>query len=385
VRASKVASLCLSLLVATGAAAEAPVRNGFVLDPQGIDVAEILPGGPPRDGIPALDHPPHVPASESPWPDAADVVGVAWNGEARAYPLAILVWHELVNDTVGGRAILVSCGTGIVFDRRVDGTDGPNGTEGAARSFGVSGLLYRSDLLLYDRETESLWSQISSEAVTGPSQGRRLSQLRARIMPLGHWRKAHPHTRVLSRATGHQRDYDRTPYGDYAVSEQLMFPVPSDRRYHPKTPTLGLRLPGVAARAYPAVEIARAGGVVEERFGGHSVRVVYEPEAQIFEVQAPSEIEVVEGFWFAWAAFHPETSVGKPHTTRWTGGGTMKSQTPATPARQGATPPPPSGGYGGPFARRLTSGPPAVRSSRRGAPRGKIGSIAPRGPILRID
>ncbi len=280
--------------------------NGFALDPQKIAVEEILAGGPPRDGIPALDRPPHVSVDRSPWPDDADVIGVVWNGEARAYPLAILVWHELVNDVVGGQPILVSycplCGTGMVFDRRVGG---------AARTFGVSGLLYRSDLLLYDHETQSLWSQISSEAVTGTAQGTRLSQVRSRMLPLARWRLEHPETTVLSRETGYDRDYDRTPYGDYAVSERLHFPVPLDRRYHPKTPTLGLRVRGGAARAYPAVELARAGGSVEEHFAGRTVRVAYDAEAQVFDVEVPAEIEVVEGFWFAWCAFHPETSVFK--------------------------------------------------------------------------
>jgi hypothetical protein len=232
------------------------------------------------------------------------VIGVARNGEARAYPLDLLNWHELVNDTLGGLPILVSfcplCGTGIAFDRRIDGSD---------RTFGVSGLLYRSDLLLYDRETESLWSQISSTAVTGPSRGQRLSQVRTRIMPWGRWRKQHPDTTVLTRDTGHRRDYERSPYGDYPESERVLFPVSLDRRYHPKTPTLGLRIPDGAARAFPAVELLRAGGSTEERFAGHRVRVAYDPEDQVFEVEAPPEVEIVEGFWFAWMAFHPEASV----------------------------------------------------------------------------
>ncbi|MEE9607915.1 MAG: DUF3179 domain-containing protein [Myxococcota bacterium] len=299
------ALLVAALLASAGAAAaETPTLNGFRLDPRGIDVREILPGGPGRDGIPALDHPPAVAAGDSPWPADAAVLGVVRNGEARAYPIAILVWHELVNDTLGGSPILVSycplCGTGIVFDRRRGGSD---------RSFGVSGLLYRSDLLLYDRESESLWSQILGEAVTGPSQGQRLAQVRSRMTTWGRWREAHPASSVLSRDTGHSRSYGATPYGDYETSERILFPVPRDRRYHPKTPTVGLRVPGGAARAYPAPELERAGGVVQESFAGQPVRVAYDPELRRFEVEAPASVEVVEGFWFAWASFHPDTSV----------------------------------------------------------------------------
>jgi len=306
IRAVAAGPVAALLLLAAVAVAHASPRtaNGFVLEPGAIPAQEILAGGPPRDGIPALSHPPHASAESAPWSDDTMVIGVAWNGEARAYPLDILIWHELVNDTLGGLPVLVSfcplCGTGIVFDRRIDGSD---------RTFGVSGLLYRSDLLLYDRETESLWSQISSTAVTGPSRGRRLSQVRTRIMPWGRWRKQHPDTTVLTRDTGHRRDYERSPYGDYAESERVLFPTSLDRRYHPKTPTLGLRIPGGAARAFPAVELLRAGGSTEERFAGHRVRVAYDPEDQVFEVEAPPEIEIVEGFWFAWMAFHPEASV----------------------------------------------------------------------------
>ena len=294
----------LVLLLQEGALAAGPVRNGFVLEPASIPASEVLAGGPARDGIPALELPSTVPAAQADWSDDELVLGVIVEGEARAYPVAILDWHELVNDTLGGEPILVSfcplCGTGLVFDRRV---------AGEIRTFGVSGLLYRSDLLMYDRDTESLWSQISAEAVTGPLLGKRLRVLRARMDRWGQWRRDYPETTVLSRETGHRRDYDRSPYAGYAQSASLRFPAPIDRRYHPKMPTLGLRVPGEGSRAYPASELARAGGSVEDRFLEHRVRVAYDADWQVFEVEAPPEVEVVEGFWFAWAAFHPETSV----------------------------------------------------------------------------
>jgi hypothetical protein len=303
VRGGRLAIL-FGLLTQTTAWAAEPVRNGFVLDPASIPTSEILAGGPARDGIPALDHPVALAAARADWSDDELILGVVIAGQARAYPVAILNWHELVNDTLAGEPILVSfcplCGTGMVFDRRVDG---------AVRSFGVSGLLYRSDLLMYDRGSASLWSQISAEAVVGPLLGRRLRMLRARIDKWGNWRRDHPDTTILSRETGHRRDYDRSPYAGYSSSRKLHFPVPVDSRYHPKMPTLGLRIPGEGARAYPARELAASGGSVKERFLGRSVRVSYDSDQQLFSVEVPSEVEVVEGFWFAWAAFHPETSV----------------------------------------------------------------------------
>ena len=270
---------------------------------------QILSGGPARDGIPALDHPERVPRADAPWDDGEPVVGVSVGGEAAAYPVAVLVWHELVNDTIAGRPILVSycplCGTAMVFDRRAGGSE---------RRFGVSGLLFQSDLLLYDRETESLWSQIRSEAVTGEALGTRLELLRSKLVPWGEWKAAHPETTVLSRRTGHERPYGRSPYGDYATSSQLYFPVDLDRRFHPKTPTLGLRLRGGEARAYPAVELMRVGGRVREQFAGRTVEVAYDEIRRVFEVEASDDVEVVEGFWFAWMAFHPESSVFRAPT-----------------------------------------------------------------------
>jgi hypothetical protein len=297
-------AVALALLLSYAALAGESTRNGFALEPASIPAAEILAGGPPRDGIPALDRPAILPAAQADWSDDERILGVVVAGQPRAYPVAILNWHELVNDTLGGEPILVSfcplCGTGMVFDRRIDGE---------ARSFGVSGLLYRSDLLMYDRSTQSLWSQITAKAVTGALLGQRLRMLRAQMDLWGRWRRDHPETTVLSRETGHQRDYARSPYPGYADSRELIFPAPLDRRYHPKMPTLGLRLPGGGARGYPASELARAGGSLEERFLGHPVRITYDADRQLFDVDAPREVEVVEGFWFAWAAFHPDTSV----------------------------------------------------------------------------
>ena len=296
-----------ALLLAGGGAApaaEPPVKNGFVLEPSAIPAAEILRGGPPRDGIPALDAPTVVAAADAPWPDDARVIGVALGGEARAYPLRVLVWHELVNDTVGGQPVLVSycplCGTGIVFDRRIGGD---------VRRFGVSGLLYQSDLLMFDRGSDSLWSQIRAKAVTGPLLGEKLALVRSRIERWDRWRARHPETTVLSAETGHVRDYANPPYGDYAQSERLVFPAPRDPRYHPKLPVVGLRSADGTSRVYPSSELLRAGGSAEETFAGVPVRIRWNAAEDTFDVEAPTEIEVIEGFWFAWAAFHPETEV----------------------------------------------------------------------------
>jgi hypothetical protein len=298
------ALVALALATAAGAQSKAPTMNGFTLEPSSVPLEEILRGGPGRDGIPALDSPAALPAAAAQWHDDEIVMGVEVGSEARAYPVAILNWHELVNDALGGQPILVTycplCGTGLVFDRRF-------GEE--TRRFGVSGLLYKSDVLFFDRESESLWSQIEATAITGPAIGTRLRMVRSRMMRWGDWRKLHPQSSVLSLETGHQRDYARDPYGDYATSERVLLPAPVDPRYHPKMPTLGVRTREGAARAYTGAELGNAGGSIEETFEGHPLKVSYDPEKQVFDAQVPDELEVIEGYWFAWAAFHPDTTV----------------------------------------------------------------------------
>ena len=294
------------MLAAAAFAPQAVARelNGFAIDDASIPLREIRKGGPPRDGIPALFSPSTEAPELSPLADDDMVIGVELGNETRAYPVPILMWHELVNDVLGGTPILVSfcplCGTGIVFDRRIAGT---------THRFGVSGLLYQSDMLMYDVESESLWSQIAARAVTGDARDRRLRLVRSKMATWGEWKRAHPETSVLSTQTGYARDYRRSPYASYDRSRKLFFPAPRDPPYHPKMRTLGLRVPGGPERAYPLKEVLRAGGEVEESFASHRVRVRADPESGVFDVDAPPPIEVIEGFWFAWSAFHPGGSV----------------------------------------------------------------------------
>lgn len=312
------ALLVLALLPgnAPRALADAPASvaaskpNGFDLGGASVPRSEILQGGPRRDGIATLDHPPVLAADEAPWRGRTRVIGVVRGGEARAYPIAVLEWHEIANDTLGGEPILVTycplCGTGMVFDRRVDGV---------ARSFGVSGLLYQSDLLMFDREGDSLWSQIGARAITGPANGSRLRLLRSEVQRWDVWRADHPDTTVLSPETGHERPYGRSLYKGYRRSKKLRFPAPLDARYHPKLPTIGLRVADGRARAYPLVEVQAAGGRVREPFAGVEVEVLYDAARAEFTARAPEPVEIIEGFWFAWMAFHPESTIFEAPST----------------------------------------------------------------------
>ena len=274
-----------------------------------IPLNDILSGGPAKDGIPAIDRPRFVPASKASRTflnDGDRIIALVVNGKKKAYPLKILNWHEIVNDSIGGRRVVVTfcplCGTGMVFDAHA---------AGRSLNFGVSGLLYRSDVLLYDRQTESLWSQIKQEAVTGKLMGTRLQLVPSTQTTWGAWKKQHPDTLVLSTQTGYHRDYERDPYAGYLTSREIIFPVgPLNHRYHPKEQVIGIELEGLA-KAYPFSELARVKSPFKDKVGKKTVYVLYDSKSRTATIKDASgkELPSVVGFWFAWHAFHQDTQV----------------------------------------------------------------------------
>jgi hypothetical protein len=298
------------LLLATFPAAQAMQKNGFDLAGALIPSDEILQGGPPRDGIPAIDKPQFVKAGDVRFLKNSDrVLGVVRGSIAKAYPVRILNWHEIVNDTFGTERIAVTfcplCGTGMAYLSEANGKP---------LSFGVSGLLYNSDVLLYDRQTDSLWSQILSQAVSGPLKGARLTSV-----PLSHttwadWKKRHPGTLVLSTDTGFARDYARDPYESYVQNPALLFPVKGQSaRYHPKEQVIGVEVNG-KFKAYPFVELSKGPGEVVDAVGGKKIIVRFDGEHRTGTVYDASgkEIPSVIAFWFAWYAFHGDTDIYHP-------------------------------------------------------------------------
>ncbi|MGH9249028.1 MAG: DUF3179 domain-containing protein [Acidimicrobiales bacterium] len=176
-----------------------------------IDPDQILSGGPPPDGIPAIDEPKFQHVDDVDWlAETAALLAITIDGDTRGYPFQILTWHEIVNDTVGGVPVAVTycplCNSGVGFDRRVDGK---------VLDFGTSGRLYASNLVMYDRQTESLWPQLTGQASVGVMTGAKLEFVP--VFPVGwsDFREAHPDAWVLSRDTGHSRDYGRNPYVGY--------------------------------------------------------------------------------------------------------------------------------------------------------------------------
>ena len=239
-----------------------------------IRLEEIAWGGVRVDGIPSLDNPELVGAAEATYLVDDDLVfGVEINGDARAYPLRIMGWHEMFNDVIGGRPVALAyctlCGAGVLYDTAVPGFDAP-------LVFGSSGFLYRSNKLMFDRATDSLWNQFTGRPVAGPlvDSGIELKTLPVAITSWADWRADHPDTKVLSLATGHRRDYGSgVVYREYFGSPELMFPsLGGGRDLAQKDYVFGLRLPG-GAKAYP-LRAFEGGGVVNDRVGLRDVVLV---------------------------------------------------------------------------------------------------------------
>ncbi len=175
-----------------------------------VDLDEIFSGGPPKDGIPSIDEPIFVPVAEAELPANEPVIGLVIEGDARAYPLRILIWHEIVNDVVGGVPVAVTfcplCNTGIVFDRRLDGR---------VLEFGTTGKLRNSDLVMYDRTTESWWQQFLGEAIVGELTGKQLVMLPSRLESFASFKARAPDGEVQVPGGGFTRAYGRNPYAGY--------------------------------------------------------------------------------------------------------------------------------------------------------------------------
>jgi hypothetical protein len=261
---------CLAVVAALiPVPAAAQEMNGFDLKDSLIPWLQINFGGPDKDGIPSIDKPDFVMAGFAAFLRNDDqVLGLVRGATARAYPVPILNWHEVVNDRIGMDAVAITfcplCGTGVAFDARVDGRE---------LTFGVSGLLY-------DRQTHSLWSQLLGQAISGPLKGKRLTMLPLTHTSWANWRKAQPATQVLSTNTGNVRPYRRDPYDGYERTEELLFPVQFRAAgFHPKERVLGIKLDG-RSKAYPFLELDKTSGEFVDRIGDQALTIRYERNAK---------------------------------------------------------------------------------------------------------
>ena len=204
---------CVLLALPARAKPEHWRQAGFTTDfsKSTIDLDTIFSGGPPKDGIPSIDSPQFEKAAAIDWLDENEpVIRLDVNGTVRAYPLQILIWHEIVNDEIGSVPVAVTycplCNSSIAFDRRLDGL---------VLDFGTTGLLRNSDLVMYDRQSETWWQQFTGEGIVGTHAGRELQMLPSRVVAFGDFRQEHPSADVLARPVPARRDYGRNPYVGY--------------------------------------------------------------------------------------------------------------------------------------------------------------------------
>jgi hypothetical protein len=238
-----------------------------------VDLADFIGGGPGKDGIPAIDEPKFETLADArTWQSArAPVIALEVNGEARGYPLSILIWHEIVNDTIGGVPVVVTfcplCNTALVFDRRVGGS---------ALDFGTTGNLRFSDLVMYDRQSESWWQQATGEAIVGSMTGARLTFVPAQIVSLADFGATYPDAPLLSRDTGYGRSYGHNPYGGYDMVDQqpFLFRGELDGRLAPmeRVVTIG---EGDQATAFPYSELGKV-GVAQATVDGRPLVVLWQ-------------------------------------------------------------------------------------------------------------
>ncbi|MFY9965399.1 MAG: DUF3179 domain-containing protein [Nitrososphaeraceae archaeon] len=313
-----------------------------------VPLDQIVSGGPPPDGIPSIDNPKSTSVKEADkiLEDSELVVGLNVNGDIRAYPLQILVWHEIVNDNVGGVPVAITycplCFTNQIFNRTLQ--------DGNVVEFGTSGKLYNSNLVMYDRKSDSLWSQGLAQGIVGKYAGVNLQRIPFDVANWKEWKELYPESKVLSRDTGSNRPYGADPYADYYTNSEVLFPISNqDDRLGLKEIVIGLENNG-QYKAYKLQDVEDKKIINDEInnkpialfssfpfmvrafdpvVDGQALQYKYNPQNSTFvDLQTGSEwnfegiaingklkgIELIrlpydEGFWFEWVAFHPETDL----------------------------------------------------------------------------
>ena len=352
IRFAYYSSVCLLSLASCREDTSPPGGTGGTIgsgSPSGWNIPQnqVFDGGPGKDGIPALENPEMIDPSQADYLSPDDlVIGYRSGPEVRAYSHKVLDWHEIINDQVSSDALAVTycplTGTAIGWDRVIENTP---------TTFGVSGLLYNSNLIPYDRATDSNWSQMRLDCVNGTLIGKRITTFPLVETTWQTWQAMYPNTKVVSTNTGHSRNYDRYPYGDYRTNHSnLIFPIGNaDDRLPNKERVLGVLVNG-KARVYPVKDFGENIHVVQEAFEGRSLVVVgsaatnfavafndrqsrvFSPIQDAFPAVMEDERnnrydvfgEVIDGpdlgerllpttsyigYWFAWAGFYPDLSL----------------------------------------------------------------------------
>jgi len=293
------------LLALAGASGAEDSLEGFAIGNLSVDRSLLVSGGPGRDGIKVVDAPEFSHIGEATWVGRdTEVIGVELDGQARAYPVRMLEYHQIVNDELAGVPIAVTydplSGTPATFRRKLGDR---------TLHFAVSGLLYNHNFVLFDRETESLWSQFLGRAIAGPLVGTKLERLVTRQETTGVWIARHVDSLFMRPPFPEKVFYQLSPYASYWVEDATLYPVAAkDETYHAKELVLGVEV-GDVTRAYLGSILTREGGRVDEKIDGKRVRVAYDTETGTFQYDVDEGVRVTEAYWLAWKAFHPKTEI----------------------------------------------------------------------------
>jgi hypothetical protein len=269
-----------------------------------VALSDLRQGCPARDCIPSIDDPNYLSADAA--THVADdelVITLSYNGEYRAYPTKILDHHEIVNDTIGGEALAITwcplCGSAVGIRRTV---------AGEVTEFGVSGVLYNSDLVLYDRATETLWDQIEAKGIVGTMTDEHLELVPVSMSRWAKWRNRHPDTLVLSTDTGFDYDYTVDRYAEYRDSTRLFMPVSAtDERVHAKTVVFGFDLPS-GSIAYSET-VLQEHGRYHHDLNGEKAEITLHDDGSVTMRRGDQTLYPTRLFWFAWYTFHPGTDL----------------------------------------------------------------------------
>lgn len=264
----------------------------------------------PRDAIPALTDPKTEAAAQADWlTDDARVIVIVVGKDVLGVPLRVLDWHEIVNTTVGGDPIAATycplCDSATVFSRKISPASGT----AVVLEFGVSGALFNSNVLMYDRRDKGLWSQLGMQALSGPMAGTSLDMLPVQVVSFAAFKKTHPEALIVSKDTGYDRDYSHSPYEHYFKDEGLMVPVAGVGDALPRK-TLGVGIAvgvGDSTRAwFVPIDAIGSGRTIETPAG--KVRVE-STAAGVAVTGAPDQVRTAQTFYYSWSAFYPNTEV----------------------------------------------------------------------------
>jgi hypothetical protein len=291
--------------------------------PHSIDFKKLIQGCPKINCIPSIDHPVFVKTDQATFLQDNDrVLGIFHNGIAKAYPVKIMAWHEVVNDTFEKAPVVISfcplCGSGMAYESVLNGK---------SVTFGVSGMLYNSNLIMYDRETKSLWEQIEGKSIAGDSNGKFLTGI-----PVAHsswkiWREEHPETLVLSTQTGMRRDYSKNPYLEYETSLYIRFPIEHQSKLlEPKAWVYGIEINGKAQAFSESWIQDKKKAVV--KIAKKKLEFTYHENGTVTakDVKTGKTYTTRRMFWFVWAAFHPKTKLKGASTKGFLNTGTTREQ-----------------------------------------------------------